>query len=77
MGILEEGERFYQNEKKAGKKGKSCALCGTTKNLELHRITPPKIENRKPDTKGDYNRKTVTLCVNCHQSTEEHTRKKQ
>lgn len=43
-------------------------LCGSTENLELHRIYPPKIEKRAPGAKGDYNCLTLTLCQTCHRS---------
>ena len=55
-------------EKRENKKGNICALCGTTENLELHRIYPPKIEKRAPGTKRDYDRLTLTFCQTCHRS---------
>lgn len=46
------------------------SLCGSVDQLELHKINPLKIENRKT-FKGDYNRTTITLCRECHKSTDE------
>jgi hypothetical protein len=60
--------KFVTGENKSKRKAHSCALCGAEENLELHRIYPPKIENHKTSV-GDYNRKTITLCINCHRST--------
>lgn len=60
--------KFVIDDNKRKRKAQSCALCGAKENLELHRINPPKISSRKTP-KGDYNRKTITLCVTCHRST--------
>jgi 5-methylcytosine-specific restriction endonuclease McrA len=58
---------YYGNESKEKRKDTQCALCGSTEELELHRINPPKKINRKTPV-GDYNRNTVTLCRSCHRS---------
>lgn len=60
-------EQFISSENKSSRKENACVLCGSTENLELHRIHPPKIESRKIP-KGDYNRKVITLCMECHRS---------
>lgn len=60
---------YFIDENKQNRKAQNCALCGSDQNLELHRINPPKIEKRETP-KGDYNRKTITLCQECHRSTD-------
>jgi len=59
--------QYFSSENKSARKKSLCALCGSTDNLELHRINPPRVENRKTP-KGDYNRKVITLCRQCHRS---------
>ena len=66
---LEKELKYFIDENKRNRKAQFCALCNSDQNLELHRINPPKIENRKIP-KGDYNRKTITLCQECHRSTD-------
>ena len=66
---LDQGLKYFMDDNKKQRKSQFCALCGSDQNLELHRINPPKIENRKT-SKGDYNRKTITLCQECHRSTD-------
>ena len=58
---------YFIDDSKRQRKSQSCDLCGSDQNLELHRTNPPQIEKRKTP-KGDYNRKTVTLCQECHRS---------
>jgi hypothetical protein len=58
---------FVRNEEKEARKGTQCSLCGSTDNLELHRINPPKVSQRS-SSNGDYNRETITLCQSCHRS---------
>ncbi len=58
---------YHGDESKSKKKDTECALCGSTEQLELHRINPPKKINRKTPA-GDYDRKTITLCRSCHRS---------
>ena len=66
---LEKELKYFIDENKRNRKARNCALCGSDQNLELHRINPPKIEKRET-LKGDYNRKTITLCQECHRSTD-------
>jgi group II intron reverse transcriptase/maturase len=66
---LNQDLKFFIDDNKRQRKSQFCALCGSDQNLELHRINPPKIEKRKT-SKGDYNRKTITLCQECHRSTD-------
>ena len=64
---LNQGLNYFIDDSKRQRKSQSCALCGSDQNLELHRINPPKIEKGKTP-KGNYNRKTITLCQECHRS---------
>jgi len=66
---LNQDLNYFIDDNKKQRKSQFCALCGSDQNLELHRINPPKIEKRKTP-KRDYNRKTITLCQNCHRSTD-------
>jgi hypothetical protein len=66
---LEKELNYFIDENKRNRKAQFCALCGSDQNLELHRINSPKIEKRETP-KGDYNRKTITLCQECHRSTD-------
>ena len=66
---LDKDLKYFIDDNKRQRKAQNCALCGSDQNLELHRINPPKIETRKT-SKGDYNRKTITLCQECHRSTD-------
>jgi hypothetical protein len=66
---LEKELKYFIDDNKRNRKAQNCALCGSDQNLEIHRITPPKIQKRKTP-KGDYNRKTITLCRECHRSTD-------
>jgi group II intron reverse transcriptase/maturase len=66
---LEKELKYFIDDNKRNRKAQFCALCGSDQNLELHRINPPRIETRKTP-KGDYNRKTITLCQECHRSTD-------
>lgn len=67
--ILDKKVDYVTDDNKRKRKSQKCALCGTEENLELHRINPPKLEKRT-NPKGDYNRKTITLCQSCHRSTD-------
>lgn len=62
---LEKELKYFLDENKRNRKAQICALCGSDQNLELHRINPPKIKKRETP-KGDYNRKTINLCQECH-----------
>ena len=66
---LEKELKYFIDENKKNRKAQNCALCGSDQNLELHRINPPKIEKRETP-KGDYNCKIITLCQECHRSTD-------
>ena len=66
---MDQDLKYFMDDNKKQRKSQSCALCGSEQNLELHRINLPKIENRKTP-KGDYNRNTITLCRECHRSTD-------
>ena len=59
---------YVIDDNKRKRKAQKCALCGAEENLELHRINPPKMDKRETP-KGDYNRKTITLCITCYRST--------
>jgi group II intron reverse transcriptase/maturase len=59
--------KYFIDDSERQRKSQFCALCGSDQNLEIHRINPPKIEMRKTP-KGDYNRKIITLCQECHRS---------
>jgi group II intron reverse transcriptase/maturase len=58
---------YFIGDSKRQSKSQSCALCGSDRNLELHRINLSKVEKRKT-SKGDFNRKTITLCQECQKS---------
>ena len=66
---LEKELKYFIDENKKNRKAQFCVLCGSDQNLELHRINPFKTEKRETP-KGDYNRKTITLCQECHRSTD-------
>ncbi len=64
---LDEPIKYTGLDSKNKRKARECALCSATQELELHRINPPQVGKRKTP-KGDYNRKTITLCMSCHRS---------
>lgn len=66
---LEKELKYFIDDNKRNRKARFCALCGSDQDLELHRINPPRTEKRETP-KGDYNRKTITLCQKCHRSTD-------
>jgi group II intron reverse transcriptase/maturase len=64
---------YFMDDSKRQRKLQSCALCGSDQNLKLHRINPPQIEKCKTSKIG-CNRKTITLCQECHRSSQWNSR---